>query len=246
MEFRFRNGSKVSFEAQEINVQKLLDDVKAYLKDPPKQLDWNEMNIADIGARLVRENQSKYLLKQVAAWDLELKPREHHFDRRITVATPLQRAGAYLLSAKMEGGNTSYIVMWVADTAIVRKPMDKQIYCFVADAVTGRPIAKANVEFFGYRQEWVNDPITRAGRPVVYTADSAEFTDADGQVTYAPKRGQRRRPVPVGHHRHHAGGPAGVPGLHGLLADEPLRRRVQRRPRSSRSPTGRSIGRASR
>ncbi|MGO8703189.1 MAG: alpha-2-macroglobulin family protein [Candidatus Brocadiia bacterium] len=187
VEFRFRNGSKVSFEAQEINVQKLLNDVKAYLKDPPKQLDWNEMNIADIGARLVRENQSKYLLKQVAAWDLELKPREHHFDRRITVATPLQRAGAYLLSAKMEGGNTSYIVMWVADTAIVRKPMDKQIYCFVADAVTGRPISKAHVVFFGYRQEWVNDPITRAGRPVVYTADSAEFTDADGQVTDAPK-----------------------------------------------------------
>ena len=168
VEFRFRNGRKVSFEAQEINVRKLLDDVKAYLKDPPKQLDWNKLNIADIGSRLVRENQSEYLLKQAAAWELELKPREHHFDRRITVATPLQRAGAYLVSAKMEGGNTSYIVMWVADTAIVRKPMDKQIYCFVADAVTGRPIPKANVEFFGYRQEWINDPITRAralGRP---------------------------------------------------------------------------------
>ncbi len=187
VEFRFRNGRKVSFEAQEVNVQKLLDDVKAYLKDPPKQLDWNELNIADIGSRLLRENQSKYLLKQVAAWELELKPREHHFDRRITVATPLQRAGAYLVSAKMEGGNTSYVVMWVADTAIVRKPMDKQIYCFVADAVTGRPISKANVEFFGYRQTWINNPITRAGRPVVDTADSAEFTDADGQVTYAPK-----------------------------------------------------------
>src|SRR5208283_1244666 len=31
VEFRFRNGKKVSFEAQEINVQKLLDDLKAYL-----------------------------------------------------------------------------------------------------------------------------------------------------------------------------------------------------------------------
>ena len=60
VEFRFRNGKKVSFEAQEINVQKLLDDVKAYLKDPPKQLDWNEMNIADIGcaARPARTRRS--------------------------------------------------------------------------------------------------------------------------------------------------------------------------------------------
>ncbi len=187
VEFRFRNGSKVSFEAQEINVRKLLDDVKAYLKDPPKQLDWNHLNIADIGARLVQQDQSQYVLKRAAAWDLELTPREHHFDRRVTVATPLQRAGAYLVSAKMEGGNTSYIVMWIADTAIVRKPMDKQIYCFVADAVTGQPIPKANVEFFGYQQQWINDPITRAGRSIVNTADSAEFTDADGEVAYAPK-----------------------------------------------------------
>ena len=28
-----------------------------------------------------------------------------HFDRRITVTTPLQKAGAYLLTAQMEGGN---------------------------------------------------------------------------------------------------------------------------------------------
>jgi hypothetical protein len=187
VEFRFRNGRKVSFEAQEINVRKLLDDVKAYLKDSPKQLDWSKVDIATIGWRILSGNQPEYILKQAAAWELDLKPREHHFDRRITVATPLQRAGAYLVSAKMEGGNTSSIIMWVADTAIVRKPMDKQIYCFVADAATGRPIPKANVEFFGYRQEWINNPITHGGYSVVHTADSAEFTNADGEVTYAPK-----------------------------------------------------------
>jgi alpha-2-macroglobulin len=187
VEFRFRNGKKVSFEAQEINVRKLLDDVKAYLKNAPKQLDWNKVNVADIGARLVRENQKEYILQQAAAWQLDLKPREHHFDRRVTVATPLQRAGAYLVSAKMEGGNTCYVVIWVADTAIVRKPMDKQIYCFVADAATGAPIPKANIEFFGYWQEWRQNPITHAGYYVVHTADSAEFTNASGEVTYAPK-----------------------------------------------------------
>ena len=35
--------------------------------------------------------------EQVASWEQELDPRENHFDRRITVKTPLRRAGAYLL-----------------------------------------------------------------------------------------------------------------------------------------------------
>ena len=42
--------------------------------------------------------------------------------------------------------------MWVADTAIVQKPLDKATWFFVADAVKGQPVAKANLEFFGYRQ----------------------------------------------------------------------------------------------
>src|SRR5262249_16927385 len=40
VDFRFRNGKKVSFEAQAIKVDKLLDDVKAYLKSNPGQVNW--------------------------------------------------------------------------------------------------------------------------------------------------------------------------------------------------------------
>ena len=53
----------------------------------------------------------------------------------------------------MAGGNTSYIVIWVSDTSIVKKPLDGKTYYFVADAVTGKPVAKANLEFFGWRQQ---------------------------------------------------------------------------------------------
>ncbi len=83
------------------------------------------------------ENQQQYLGRQVAHWELPLKPRPEHFDRRITVATPLEKAGAYLLSAKMAGGNTSYIILWLNDTAIVRKPLPGKNYYYVADAVSG-------------------------------------------------------------------------------------------------------------
>ncbi len=65
------------------------------------------MNIADIGYRLVQENQKKYLGAEVARWKLDLEPRDKHFDRRITVTTPLQKAGAYLVTAKVADGNTS-------------------------------------------------------------------------------------------------------------------------------------------
>src|SRR5262249_47398933 len=117
VDFRFRNGNKVSFEAHEIDVVKLLGDVKAYLKSNPAQMDWQKLNITDIGYRLVSENQQQYVGKRVAQWDLDLQPRAEHFNKRISVTTPLQKAGAYLLVAKMAGGNTSQIIIWLEDTA---------------------------------------------------------------------------------------------------------------------------------
>ena len=66
VEYRFRNGTEVEFVAQPIRVEKLLDDVKAYIKTRPPQLDWQKINIADLGYRLVNENQAQYVGEQVA------------------------------------------------------------------------------------------------------------------------------------------------------------------------------------
>ena len=186
VEFRFRNGNEVTFTAYEIRVNTLLDDMKAYLKSSPRKLQWEQVRVSEIGGRLVRENQGKYIGNEVAQWDMKLEPRPNHFDRRMTVTTPLKQAGAYLLTAKMKAGNTSRIIIWLADTAIVKKPMDKSFYCFVADAVTGKPIPKANVEFFGYRQGRKENLVTRGYHHVVHTSNFAEFTDQDGQVFLDP------------------------------------------------------------
>ena len=182
VEYRFRNGNKVSFVANEIDMNKLIGDVKAYIKTKPKQLDWQKIDMSNIGYRLVERNEQQYIGAQAAAWDLELKPRESHFDRRVTVETPLQKAGAYLLTATMANGNTSKIVIWVADTVIVKKQLDKQAYYFTADAMTGQPVAGANFEFFGYRMRWDNN---------MQNIDVQEFTqqaDADGQVMPEPAK----------------------------------------------------------
>jgi uncharacterized protein YfaS (alpha-2-macroglobulin family) len=178
VEYRFRNGKQVEFTAHAIKVEKLLADVKAYLKSSPKQLDGEQLDIANIGYRIIQKDQSQYLGEQVAQWKMDLKPRENHFDSRVTVTTSLKKAGAYLLTAKMADGNTCFIVVWVADTAIVKKPLNGKTLYYVADAVSGKPIAKANVEFFGWRQFQYQNP----NRVEIHTKQFAENTDDVGQV----------------------------------------------------------------
>jgi hypothetical protein len=173
----FRNGKKVSFEAYEIDVKKLLDDVKAYIKTKPRQLNWEQINIGDIGWRLVEKDQKQYIGKQAAKWEMALDPRDKHFDRRVPVTVPIKTPGAYLIKAQMDGGNLTQIVLWVADTIIVKKPLDNGSYYFLADAVSGQPVGKTNLEFFGYRQEWKGN-----NNYQIDTQDFAEFTDADGQL----------------------------------------------------------------
>jgi uncharacterized protein YfaS (alpha-2-macroglobulin family) len=177
VEFRFRNGKQVSFEARAVKVEKLLDDVKAYLKSVSKEVDWQKVNIGDIGYRLVTQGQEQYVGEKVADWSLDLDPRPHHFDRRITVTTPLQKAGAYLVTAKMADGNTSRVVLWVADTVIARKPLAGKMLYYVADAVSGEPIPKANLEFFTWRGRNFAKNDFR-----VHTRNFAEFSGPDGLV----------------------------------------------------------------
>ena len=149
--FRFRNGNRVELEAFEIKVGELLADLKKYLKSAPKELDWNQVNIDNLGYRLVEQNQTKYIGAKTANWSLDLKPRQNHEDASVSIASPLQKPGAYLVTAKLADGNLSRIIVWVNDTIIVKKRLAGEVMYYVADAVTGKPIAKANVELFGYR-----------------------------------------------------------------------------------------------
>jgi alpha-2-macroglobulin len=185
LEYRFRNGTRVDLEARAILVDQLLSDAKAYLKSNPKQIDWQKLNVADIGYRLVEQNESKYLGAKVAEWGVDLKPRPGHVDDRITLDVPVKAAGAYLVTAKMKGGNTSRVIVWVADTVIVRKPLSEASWYLVADALTGAPVAKANVEFFGWKQEQVK-PETNLYK--VVTTNFAQFASADGDLSVSHNR----------------------------------------------------------
>lgn len=184
IDYRFRNGDEVSFVAYELNVEQLLTDIQNSLKSGQQATNWQQIQIDNIGWRVVNQNELKYRGEKVAEWSLDLQPRPGHFDRRVTVTTPLQRAGAYLLIAKMTGGNTSRCVIWLDDTAIVKKNLDGKAMYFVADAVTGQPIDKMKVEFFGWQQERI-DNTKRQYR--IRTQQHADFTDLDGMIVTHPR-----------------------------------------------------------
>jgi uncharacterized protein YfaS (alpha-2-macroglobulin family) len=179
VDFRFRNGTKVSLQAFAVNVPKLLEDVKAHLQANPGRLDWNNLNINNIGYRLVERGEQQYLGKKFADWDLALKPRKGHVDDLINITTPLDKPGAYLVTARMAGGNVSRIIVWINDTVILRKQLKDKTYYFVADAVTGRPVPKASVDFFGYKQVQV---AANTNQYRIETTALSETTDADGQI----------------------------------------------------------------
>jgi uncharacterized protein YfaS (alpha-2-macroglobulin family) len=179
LDYIFRNGKRVDFTARKLKISALLDDVKKYMKSNPDQLDWNQMQIDNIGYRIVDQDQKKYVEPgEPIAWSQDLEPRPEHFDRRETIETPLDKAGAWLVEAKLRDGNISRIIVWLDDTIIVKKPIHQGHWYYVADAVTGKPIPKANVEFFGWKQEY-ND---NTKRHTVLTKNFAEFTDAEGQI----------------------------------------------------------------
>ena len=186
VQYRFRNATQVTFEAREIKVKELLDDVKEYLKSNPKELEWDRMQVDNIGYRLVEKKRDKFVGKEAARWDLRLEPKADHVDRLVTVKTPLKKAGAYLLTATLANGNVSKIIVWIDDTAIVRKQLDGKAFFYVADAVSGTPLPKVNLEFFGYRQDYVTWQKAIGRHYNILTSQFVEYTDADGQFMPAP------------------------------------------------------------
>jgi uncharacterized protein YfaS (alpha-2-macroglobulin family) len=182
-EYRFRNADSVTFEAYRIKSSKLLADVKEYLKSNPKKLKWEMTNLGNIGYRLVHENQKQYIGEKVAEWKRKLTPDKNHFDKQITVTSPISEAGAYLLSAKLADGNISRIVVWLNDTVIVKKQLDNKVMLFIADAATGAPVKNAKIDLFGYQQKYVGRKLTNAySRQYDISTKEHEVTGGDNGV----------------------------------------------------------------
>lgn len=191
LNYRFRNGSSAEFQVYEVKVPELLSDVKAYLHSNPARFEYDRVNISDIGYRLVQREETKYLGKKLHTWQETLKPKEKHFDAIETIKTPIDRAGVYLVRAKMAAGNVSQIILWLHDTAIIEKRLDGGNYYYVADAVSGKPLPNLKLDFFGYRMQHISGPdfVNRVlGRTAnIHTASFSKTTNESGEVIVKPE-----------------------------------------------------------
>ena len=237
VDFRFRNGNKVSFEAHEIKVPKLLDDVKAYLKSRPKQLDWQKINIGDIGYRLVQENQQQYLGDKVAGWDLELKPRPDHVDR------PRHRHHAAAEGGRLPAHGEDGRRQHQPHHRLGRRHGHRQEAARQGHVLLRRRRRHRRAGRQGQRR------VLRLAAGAGPQHQSVQGRDRQLRRGHRRRRPgdrpaeARRKPISVAHHGHRRqAGRFAYLGFTSVWYAAILRRRVQRRPRSSRSPIGPSIG----
>ena len=179
---------------------KLLDDVKAYLEEQPRTSSTgSQINIGNIGYRLVEQQQTQYIGDKVGRAGPWTSSRARPTSMTaITVTTPLKKPGAYLVTAKMADGNISRIIVWVADTVILKKQLDGQAYYYVADAVTGQPVAEANARLLRLAAGpgAARTPTSSARLTTGFT-DNA---DEDGQLILGPNK--QTAGLQLAHHRH--------------------------------------------
>ncbi|MBR5626453.1 MAG: hypothetical protein IKW74_02385, partial [Thermoguttaceae bacterium] len=187
LSWRFRNGSKVSFTAQKVEVVKLWQDIEDYLKKHEKELanklDYQRIGCWErIGYDLVTDSEvrGKYLGGEVANWSVDLDPPAGHYDALTAIDFPVKEAGMYLVTATMENGNTNHIIVNLNDMAIVRKPIDKAQYFYVADAKTGKPVPNAKLHLFGYGQK-EKKRLIRDNDYILVTRELNGTTDQHGQ-----------------------------------------------------------------
>lgn len=178
----FRNAKKVAFTARKVDVARLLADTEAYLRTSPQDQQWDYVNVARIGSRLLAKDGDKYLSKVSATWEQDLAPRANHWDRRVEITTPLKDAGAWLVEGKFDGGHVTRALVWLEGLVLVQTRQASAGHYFVADAVTGAPVAGAKLRFFGYRQEWKDNRDRNAPRLIYYFKDFQMTSDAEGQV----------------------------------------------------------------
>jgi len=179
----FRNAAKVSLTARTVDVAMLLADTEGYLKSKPESPDWSRSNLYSISQRLLGKNGDQYLGRNVTEWTQPLKPTARHWDQRVELETPLDQAGAYWVEGRFEGGQTIRALLWIEGLTIVETKQPTGSHYFICDAVTGEPVPKAAVSFFGYEQKW-KPPVFSGQRPG-YQYNFSEFqrtTDAQGVI----------------------------------------------------------------
>lgn len=150
VDFVYRNAKEVSLRLHRLKLNEVVQDIFDHLESNPRTLNHHTLHVGSVGHRLIQENQKKYLGEELRNWKVALEPRKGHWDTRVEVDLPAKEAGAYLLEAKAGDGNSSWIVVWVTDTALLTQQTKDGKLFYLAESKAGKPLT-GEVEFFGYR-----------------------------------------------------------------------------------------------
>ena len=166
LEFVFRNAKRAEFTARRVDIEKILTRLKVVGRGGKP--DYELLQIFDSPGAIFQGNGEQFLSEPVASWKVDLEPNENHWDKRVDIATPLKSGGLYVVDVSLDGDvHKARCSVWVNDLSLIHKPVEKEHWFYVADAVTGAPSANQTVEFIGLGQQFTN---------------LARKTNAEGQV----------------------------------------------------------------
>ncbi len=187
--YRFRNGKKVTISIFEVDVEKLIKDVKNYIKlnSTDRFYDYSFVSFSNIANQIVNENREKYKKDKVASFQVKLNPAKNHFDKETTIKLPNLNSGCYFVVGKMENGNTSYIGFNVFENVLFGKKFDKAMKYFVVNGKTGLPVKNCKVRFFGYKKQYENGYFRGRRKSKIITKEFDLITDNNGSVLLQDK-----------------------------------------------------------
>ncbi len=182
-----RNADAVEFVVREIDATKLLDEFRQVANSNPNAE--NDLFSPQIEFFLQRQGvekiAEKYLGPEVARRTVEIEPAPGHFNRRHDVTLPISRGGLFYVEATAKNSEKtaekSTAFFWKPDAAIVSSATADGEYFYVADAITGAPLANVDVELLVVETTW-----NRSGNRRTRTARSETVkTDATGSFVVA-------------------------------------------------------------
>lgn len=173
--FRYRNARHVTFVARPVDLPALTEDLLTYLRSPAfeGQEPWN----GEGDPLPVKGELEAFLGEPAGTWERSLDPAPDHRDRVIWFEVPLEKPGCYWVTATVDGGQVSGAPWWIPELAIVQTELVDKVHYFVADALTGEPVARAVLSFSGFTP----DPDEPGAK--LKQASFEKSTDDTGQMT---------------------------------------------------------------
>ena len=178
--YTFRNATEVELTLTEVKEELVMKDIIDYLEGNPRELDHQKVNFSQLGNRLISGNRQRYFGDELRAWTHDLQPDGRHLDTNTNLELGKLPPGCYVLKSTLNGGNTSWVVIWVRDLVLLKRSESGEEIFYLVDAKDGSPV-RGELEFFGYHADHLKKPQGKR-RFNIITQNFTRRTDKNGRL----------------------------------------------------------------